>query len=87
MLGDDIEFEAVLKEIQNYENNENQTSINKNSVNQTSNESSVNLMNNNVTEVVTHHESEDDIQTVHQIRFRNFIFHKVLLFKTLIIQT
>jgi hypothetical protein len=36
LLGDDIEFEAVLKEIQNYENNENQTSINKNSVNQTS---------------------------------------------------
>ena len=53
LLGDDIEFEAVLKEIQNYENNENQTSINKNSVNQTSNESSVSLMNNNVPEVVT----------------------------------
>jgi hypothetical protein len=28
LLGDDIEFEAVLKEIQNYENNGNQTCIN-----------------------------------------------------------
>ena len=32
LLGDDIEFEAVLKEIQNYENNENHTCINNNSV-------------------------------------------------------
>ena len=57
LLGDDIEFEAVLKEIQNYENNENQTCINNNSVNLTSNEISVSLMNNNVPEVVTNYAS------------------------------